>query len=48
MYTWSAQTSEVTKLCDLAELDPPDSVTSLAWVQRVSLFLSPRDVRSDY
>ncbi|GAA6017186.1 hypothetical protein JCM8202_005938 [Rhodotorula sphaerocarpa] len=34
VYTWSAQTSEVTKLCDLAELDPPDSVTSLAWVQR--------------
>lgn len=35
VYTWSAQTSEVKKLCDLAELDPPDSVTSLSWVQRV-------------
>ncbi|POY71133.1 hypothetical protein BMF94_5890 [Rhodotorula taiwanensis] len=34
VYTWSAQTSEVKKLCDLAEADPPDSVTSLAWVQR--------------
>ncbi|GAA5867329.1 hypothetical protein JCM3774_003548 [Rhodotorula dairenensis] len=34
VYTWSAQTSEVKKLCDLAELDPPDSVTSLSWVQR--------------
>lgn len=39
VYTWSAQTSEVKKLCDLAELDPPDSVTSLSWVQRVSLLL---------
>jgi cell division cycle 20-like protein 1 (cofactor of APC complex) len=37
VYTWSAQTSEVKKLCDLAELDPPDSVTSLSWVQRVSV-----------
>ncbi|GAA5988052.1 hypothetical protein JCM10908_002044 [Rhodotorula pacifica] len=34
VYTWSAQTSEVKKLCDLADLDPPDSVTSLSWVQR--------------
>ncbi|BGP16975.1 hypothetical protein JCM10213_007421 [Rhodosporidiobolus nylandii] len=34
VYTWSAQTSEVKKLCDLAEADPPDSITSIAWVQR--------------
>ncbi|BGP63105.1 hypothetical protein NBRC10512_000906 [Rhodotorula toruloides] len=34
VYTWSAQTSEVKKLCDLSEFDPPDSVTSLNWVQR--------------
>ncbi|GAA6002887.1 hypothetical protein JCM10207_001883 [Rhodosporidiobolus poonsookiae] len=34
VYTWSAQTSEVKKLCDLADGDPPDSVTSIGWVQR--------------
>ncbi|GAA6032547.1 hypothetical protein JCM8097_004810 [Rhodosporidiobolus ruineniae] len=34
VYTWSAQTSEVKKLCDLAEANPPDSITSIAWVQR--------------
>ncbi|CEQ41383.1 SPOSA6832_03097, partial [Sporobolomyces salmonicolor] len=34
VYTWSAQTSEVKKLCDLAENDPPDSITSISWVQR--------------
>ncbi|GEM07936.1 cell cycle regulatory protein [Rhodotorula toruloides] len=34
VYTWSAQTSEVKKLCDLSEFDPPDSITSLSWVQR--------------
>lgn len=36
MYTWSAQTSEVKRLCDLSELAQPDSITSLSWVQRVS------------
>jgi hypothetical protein len=36
VYTWSAQTSEVKKLFDLSESDPPDSVTSISWVQRVS------------
>lgn len=34
VYLWSAQTSRVTKLCDLAEIS--DSVTSLDWVQRGS------------
>ncbi|GAA5866986.1 hypothetical protein JCM8547_008399 [Rhodosporidiobolus lusitaniae] len=34
VYTWSAQTSEVKKLCDLSETDPPDSITSISWVQR--------------
>ncbi|GAA5848244.1 hypothetical protein JCM9279_000988 [Rhodotorula babjevae] len=34
VYTWSAQTSEVKKLCDLSESDPPDSITSINWVQR--------------
>jgi WD40 repeat protein len=43
VYTWSAQTSEVKKLCDLAESDPPDSITSINWVQRVRcLPFSPR------
>lgn len=51
VYTWSAQTSEVKKLCDLSETDPPDSITSINWVQRVrgsSLRSPPRrctDVR---
>lgn len=36
VYTWSAHTSEVKKLCDLADQQTPDSVTSIAWVQRVS------------
>jgi len=40
VYTWSAQTSEVKKLCDLSESDPPDSITSINWVQRVRLALS--------
>ena len=35
VYTWSASTSEVKKLFDLSESDPPDSVTSISWVQRV-------------
>ncbi|SCZ89648.1 BZ3500_MvSof-1268-A1-R1_Chr9g10520 [Microbotryum saponariae] len=34
IYTWSAHTSEVKKLCDLSENAVPDSITSLAWVQR--------------
>jgi len=34
VYTWSAQTSEVRKLCDLSEDTPADSVTSLSWIQR--------------
>ncbi|ORY89774.1 WD40-repeat-containing domain protein [Leucosporidium creatinivorum] len=34
VYTWSAHTSEVKKLCDLADQPTPDSVTSIAWVQR--------------
>ncbi|GAA5836647.1 hypothetical protein JCM11251_002686 [Rhodosporidiobolus azoricus] len=34
VYTWSAQTSEVKKLCDLAEADPPDNITSISWVQK--------------
>ncbi|GAA5968517.1 hypothetical protein JCM3765_006720 [Sporobolomyces pararoseus] len=34
VYTWSASTSEVKKLFDLSESDPPDSVTSISWVQR--------------
>lgn len=33
VYLWSAQTSTVTKLCDLAEIN--DSVTSLGWIQKV-------------
>lgn len=32
VYLWSAQTSKVTKLCDLTDQD--DSITSLAWVGR--------------
>ena len=36
VYTWSAHTSEVKKLCDLADQPSPDSITSIAWVQRVS------------
>ena len=40
VYTWSAQTSEVKKLCDLSTDDPPDSITSISWVQRVSSLLS--------
>jgi cell division cycle 20-like protein 1 (cofactor of APC complex) len=35
VYLWSAQTSSVVKLCDLADIG--DSVTSLGWIQRVSL-----------
>lgn len=34
VYLWSAQTSTVTKLCDLAEIN--DSVTSLGWIQKGS------------
>ncbi|GAA6059486.1 hypothetical protein JCM10212_002229 [Sporobolomyces blumeae] len=34
VYTWSAQTSEVKKLCDLSDNNPPDSITSISWVQR--------------
>ena len=36
VYLWSACTSKVTKLCDLG---PSDSVTSVAWTQRVSDYL---------
>lgn len=32
VYLWSAQTSSVVKLCDLADIG--DSVTSLGWIQR--------------
>lgn len=48
VYLWSANTSRVTKLCDLSEnptrpLDPlrstPDAVTSLNWTHRVSVDL---------
>lgn len=35
VYLWSAQTSSVVKLCDLADIG--DSVTSIGWIQRVSL-----------
>lgn len=34
VYLWSAQTSSVVKLCDLADIG--DSVTSIGWIQRVS------------
>ncbi|ORY92700.1 WD40-repeat-containing domain protein [Leucosporidium creatinivorum] len=32
VYLWSAVTSQVTKLCDLAAHSPPDFVTSLSWI----------------
>jgi hypothetical protein len=35
VFLWSACTSKVTKLCDLSELGGGDSITSVAWSQRV-------------
>lgn len=35
VYLWSAHTSKVTKLCDLTENNPADSITSISWVQKV-------------
>lgn len=35
VYLWSACTSQVTRLCDLAQTD--DTVTSVAWNERVCL-----------
>lgn len=43
VFLWSACTSKVTKLCDLAEIgvnETGDSVTSVAWSQRVRRSLS--------
>ncbi|KAK4054192.1 substrate-specific activator of APC-dependent proteolysis [Microbotryomycetes sp. JL201] len=34
VYTWSATTLAVKRLCDLSQQAIPDSVTSVAWVQR--------------
>ena len=34
-YLWNATTGSVTKLCDL--IDEDDSVTAVAWTQKVSL-----------
>ncbi|KAI5480561.1 cell cycle regulatory protein [Pseudohyphozyma bogoriensis] len=34
VYLWSAVTSKVTKLCDLNENNPADSITSISWVEK--------------
>ena len=39
VYLWSACTSQVTRLCDLS--CDGDSVTSVAWSERVGLLLMP-------
>lgn len=51
VYLWSAQTSRVTKLCDLSasgeggEDYPPDTITGLEWTNKVRDFV--QDHRAD-